>query len=39
MKGGTNVKKILNFLAGVLFFTLMGLFIALCIYGSGYHWE
>jgi hypothetical protein len=31
--------KIIEFLAGVLLFALMGLFMVLCIYGSGYHWE
>ena len=33
------MRNIVEFLAGVVFIILMGLFMALCIYGSGYHWE
>lgn len=33
------MRNVVDFLAGVLFVILMGLFVVLCGLGSGYHWE
>lgn len=33
------MRNVVDFLAGVLLFALLGVFVALCVLGSGYHWE